>query len=175
MRTGRLDIVSHCCSALYSSEFGKKVFRTQVQSKEMIPSTLTETQWTTSASNCTYCTGRLDFVLLEKQVECYTWFYLDWLNWPMNTWWTMRLQWHEHVGASDMVSTYRKECCGNTEVISIDGNVTSHSSVFAVQHCDIYCEPSYSSQWFNDERREASRPVQASCCCSKVLPLKCER
>jgi len=63
-----------------------------------------------------------------------------------------------------MVGSYRKECCGNTEVISIDGNVTSHISVFAVQHCDIYCEPSYSSQWFNDESREANRPIQVSCC-----------
>jgi hypothetical protein len=154
------------------------VFRTQVQSKAMIPSTLIETLWTTSATNCIYCTGRLDFVfLLKKQVVCCTWFYLDCLNWPMNTrtWWTMRLQWHEHLVASDMVGPYRKECCGNTKIISSDGSVTSHNSVLGVQHCYSYSEPSYSSQWFSDESREASRPIQVSYCCSKVLPSKCER
>ena len=140
-----------------------------VQSQAMIPSTLIETLWTTGATNCTYCTGRLDFfLLLKKQVVCCTWFYLDWLNWPMNAWWPMRLQWHEHLGASDMVGTYRKECCGNTKIISNDSSVTSHSSVLEVQHCYSYCVPSYSSQWFNDEIMEASRPSQvhvvAKCC-----------
>lgn len=74
-----------------------------------------------------------------------------------------------------MVGTYRKECCGNTKIISNDGGITSLSSVLAVQHCYIYCEPSYSSQWFSDESREASRPIQVSYSGSKVLPSKCER
>ena len=67
-----------------------------------------------------------------------------------------------------MVGTYRKECCGNTKIISNDSSVTSHSSVLEVQHCYSYCVPSYSSQWFNDEIMEASRPSQvhvvAKCC-----------
>ena len=36
-----------------------------------------------------------------------------------------------------MVDTYRKECCGNTKIISIDDSVASHSSVLAVQHCSV--------------------------------------